>query len=69
MFLVYVSSRLESATGGELEGGQTSLKKRVSHLQPEKSTSETGALELEPTATKARLEEDVRLLTEEWKKQ
>lgn len=63
---------MESATEGEQEGGQSSHKENVGHLQPEKITSETRALELKLTEVKeahARLEEDMRLLKEELKNQ
>lgn len=63
---------MESATEGEQKEGQPSHKESVGHLQPEKSASIIGALELElaeAKESKARLEEDVRLLEEELKKQ
>lgn len=45
------NSRLESATG-ELEGGQPGHRESVGHLQPEKSVSGMGTLELEQDEAK-----------------
>ena len=66
---LYVQYRIGSL---ELEGGQSKHDESVVHLQPEESALRIGSLEMELAEAKesqARLEEDVRLLEEELKRQ